>query len=647
MLRRPPVLLLAVLTLPLLVLAGPAQADHTAPGAALSPIEAQPGSPALTAGEGTWKFIGNVGPMEATDLEYFTKGGVTYVSGGTLGQAPTRTPGFVGQRIVQLTDNAGQVAAPKLVADHGSAHCEVTAASAAGTTGLQHDVQAVPSVETELLIDTTDAAGRCHDTPGGGMEILDVSGLGTDGFEVREIGLIRFNGTTHTVTADVKRPGILYNNGAEFGTGTGKDAIAQAWVDVVDVRSCMGLTGKTLDQKRAACRPTATRFPYQPEWTSKKLADGTLTEPASCHDITARDDRLYCAALNASLILDISGVLDASGKVAGTPLPCTLIDGTRTTAKVTDCAFKPAGATTTAPPTAAEAIKAYADMGRPAATGIRFLGTFNHPGRNCSPVPATTCNTNTVVRSDLEVAVSHEADPTPDPKHMLVTDERGGGIVPPGATCAPGLDNPVGNGGIHVYDISDPAKIVHVKAPDGSPAVYIGTSPTPSPTFCTVHVIEQVPGEARIVAAYYDGGTKIVDYAIDEAGAWTFKEVAAYRLPGANTWASEVFKTQDNPDGTRTYFFTSTSFGLGEGTARGIDVFSWTGVPNPLKAASVAQPPAAPPAGNPPPPAAPPSPPSGGLPATGPDRLVLLLAGVLLPAAVVVRLLRRRLAPSS
>lgn len=634
--RRRTAALSTLLVATLVVAAAPAQADHTAPAAPLSPIEPQPGSPALTKGEGKWSFIGNLGPMQGTDLEFFSRDGVTYVSGGTLGQAPTGTPAFVGQRIAQLTDATGKSIAPKVVADHGSARCEANSSA----TGLQHDVQAVPTKQTELLIDTTDAVGRCHDGPGGGLEIIDVSGLGKPGFEVREIGLIRLNSLSHTVTADVARPGILYNNGADFGTGTGKDAVIQNWVDVVDVRSCLGLTGKTLDQKRAACRPVVTRFPYKPEWTSKKLPDGTLTEPASCHDITARPNRLYCAGLNASLILDITNVLNASGKVAGRPLPCTVIDGTRTKAKVTDCALKPKDSTA-ANPSAAAAMQAYKDLGFPAATGIRFLGTVNHPGRNCSPLPVTNCNTNTVVKSDQDVAVAHEADPTPDGKYMFVTDERGGGVIPPGATCAPGLDNPIGNGGIHVFDIRNPANIVHAKAVDGTPAVYIGTSPTPSPTFCTVHVIEQVPGEARIIAAYYDGGTKIVDYAVDAQGRWTFKEVAAYRLPGANTWASEVFKTVDNPDGTRTYYFTSTSFTLGLGTARGIDVFSWTGKPNPLKAAATRPPAAAP--GSGPGSAPPPAPaPGGSLPATGPDRAVGLLALVLLPLALAVRGVRRR-----
>ena len=45
--------------------------------------------------------------------------------------------------------------------------------------------------------------------------------------------------------------------------------------------------------------------------------------------------------------------------------------------------------------------------------------------------------------------MAHEAELTQSGKFVLVTDERGGGILPGGATCTPGADNPIGNGGIH------------------------------------------------------------------------------------------------------------------------------------------------------------------------------------------------------
>jgi hypothetical protein len=213
------------------------------------------------------------------------------------------------------------------------------------------------------------------------------------------------------------------------------------------------------------------------------------------------------------------------------------------------------------------------------ATGWTFLGTFQHPGRDC--VVGTdnrNCNSNNQVRSDQGVAISHEADPTPDGEFMFVTDERGGGIVPPGSSCSPGIDNPFGNGGAHAFDISDPTNIHYAETPAGDKAVYISDAVVPAETFCDIHVIEQVPGEQRFIAAYYSQGIKIVDYFVDGAGHLQFRETSSFTLPNANTWAAEDFKVTNHADGTRTYFIAANDI------HRGIDIISWRGQPNPIGA---------------------------------------------------------------
>lgn len=121
--RRAVVLPTAVLGL-VVILGGPAAADHTNP-LSTNPVAPQPSAGALTAGKGSWQFLSNLGPMQGTDLEFFSKNGINYVSGGTLGQGPAvapgvGSPGFVGQRIVQLTDAAGAVA-PKRAAGSAGA----------------------------------------------------------------------------------------------------------------------------------------------------------------------------------------------------------------------------------------------------------------------------------------------------------------------------------------------------------------------------------------------------------------------------------------------------------------------------------------------------------------------------------------------
>ena len=90
--------------------------------------------------------------------------------------------------------------------------------------------------------------------------------------------------------------------------------------------------------------------------------------------------------------------------------------------------------------------------------------------------------------------------------------------MPPGSSCAPGIDNPYGNGGAHAFDISNPSNIHYATTPGGAKSVYISDAVVPAETFCDIHVIEQIPGEQRFVAAYYTQGIKIVDYFVDGAG---------------------------------------------------------------------------------------------------------------------------------
>jgi hypothetical protein len=546
----------AATTIAALVVALPAFADHTNPRTPLAPTTG-PIAGGLERGEGTWRHIANFPGLASealtgggTDLEFFSPAGTNDVYGafGTLGQDDA---GSIGQRIVQLT--RGGAVAPRWVADHGSAHCTTT--NPAGTLGLQHDSQIATQGRVRLLTDTTDATGRCHDPGGGGIEIIDVSRIGETIFEPREVHLVRLAGFSHTHTVDGRRPWLIYNSSSDFSGGN--------WIDVLDIRSCFGSLNWSLGTRRDACRPAVYRIPFQPEWTQQRDQNTGQLEPgsAACHDITFANDRLYCAGLNATLIIDVAQLVDSAGNVKGTPFACPVVDGTRTGAKVTDCGAMGSSRTEQA-------------------TGWRFLGTFNHPGRDCGP-PGTdvrNCNSNNQVRSDDGVSVSHEADPTADGRLMFVTDERGGGVVPPGSSCTPGIDNPYGNGGAHAFDISDPANIRYANGPDGRKAVYISDAVVPAATFCDIHVIEQIPGEQRFIAAYYSQGIKLVDWFVDPQGAVQFREVASLTLPNANTWAAEDFKITHNADGTRTYFIAADDI------HRGIDVVSWTGRPNPVGA---------------------------------------------------------------
>ena len=539
----------------LLLTALPAAADHSDPRTPLAPTDGTVAEGTVR-GEGTWEHLANFPGMASealtgggTDFEMWRSplNGNLYGAFGTLGQDEL---GSVGQRIL-LLERKGKVT-PRWVADHGSAHCATENPS--GTLGLQHDSQIARRGKVRLLTDTTDATGRCHDPLGGGLEIVDVTKITKKKFKPREIHLVRLAGFSHTHTVDAQRPWIVYNSSSDFA--------GRPWIDVVDLKSCFGALKHKLAKRRNNCRPDVFRIPFQPEWSQQRDWSTGELEPGSesaCHDITFSGGRLYCAAPNATLIFDVSGIANAKGKVLGTPFPCEVLDGTNTGAKVTDCNGMGVDRTETA-------------------LGWEYLGGFNHPGRDCTPPPTnnTNCNSNNFVRSDDGVAVAHEADPTADHKYVFVTDERGGGVVPPGSSCTPGLDNPFGNGGIHAFDISNPAAMDYAMTPEGAKAVFISDAVVDAPTFCDTHVIEHVPGEQRLIVAYYTQGIKIVDYFITPAGAFVWRETSSFTLPNANTWVAEDFKIVENADGTRTYYLAADDI------HRGIDIISFRHTTNPI-----------------------------------------------------------------
>jgi hypothetical protein len=565
----------------------PATADHKAPPGPFSSTTetTQAGAPF---GTGTWTHITNFPANPGSDFALFRRNRELYASSGTLGQGDAQ---HVGQRITRLTSNQGTVVDPTWIADHPSASCQTSNPS--GTLSLQHDAAAagmfrrtsrptsIPGVavlDTQLIIDTTDTTGRCHDSAGGGLELIDITNL----TQPKEIHSTRHLGTSHTVTVDATRPYIVYNSSSERTHPPG--TTGGGWIDVLDVRPCLNLGNMSVADKRTACRPKVYRINFQPSWTwQRNFYNGSgAIDPSqgssTCHDITAIGTRLYCAAIRATLILDVANITDAEGNIRGTELSCTLINNP-TAADVTNCAGVTSG---------------------PGVEGVEFLGTRNHAGIDCTPAPAprnTTCNSNLLVPVDEDIAISHEADPTHDARVMFATDERGGGALPPGAACDPAQANQFGNGGIHALDISgatpgrDPANnFPYMLQPNGSKAVFIGAVRVPAPDFCTVHMIEHAHDEQRLFVAYYTQGIKVVDYFFHDQGTadpsddrLSFRETASFVLPGANTWVAHPFKTVNNTDGTKTYYLFASDID------RGIDILSYRAAPNPVGAPPPAQ----------------------------------------------------------
>jgi hypothetical protein len=272
-------------------------------------------------------------------------------------------PNGGGQTIVQLTDR-GEVS-PRFVASHPSATC-ISDPNAA--LGLQHDIEATPKgtavlnapnrfasrEDTQLLIDATDAPGRCHDqgalglagVPQGGLEIIDVANVALP----TEIGLTSHIGEAHTVNVDPKRPHIAYavtsdaidvdeegNRGNEDPESA--DRLDLDGFEVIDLSSCMYFRPTaTLERRRSRCRPEVYRYRFP---TAEMALGHTLKTGSQavfgCHELEVYpSDLLTCASGNALIGLNMRGAFDDNGTPGdftddhpkGQPLPCRVRDST-------------------------------------------------------------------------------------------------------------------------------------------------------------------------------------------------------------------------------------------------------------------------------------------------------------------------------
>jgi hypothetical protein len=578
--------------------------DHPAP--AFAPTA--PPSPVFSSGgrAARWHMVGSIPTGNGhTDIDYFTQGGETYASVGTLALGPNGG----GQTIVQLT-KGGQVtsSSPKFVAGHPSAECPSNPRNA---LGLQHDVEATPKgdallnaangaavkSDAQLLVDATDSRGRCHDSsefgfetqPRGGLELIDV----TDVTKPKEIGLTSHTGESHTVNVDPKRPHIAYSvtsdsvgldaNGKRVNEDpTSSQRFNLDGFEVVDMSSCMNFpAGTSIAQKRLACRPEVYRY----RWPSAKIALGHTNQDAiyGCHELEVyANDRLTCGSGGALIVFDMSDAFDKHGTATptddtprGQPLPCrvrgSLSNPPFTTgALVTDCVDG------TGQGTEDLNIPNWLASGAPSLAGVRYLGSVHHQGRNATgeiQYPSTE-----------DIDFNHEAELTASGRYLLATDERGGGVTPPGATCAPGVDNTEGNGGVHAYRVKrlqttmpaspEEAWKPYARTSTGEKAIYRAQIRTkPQATVCTAHVMQQIPGQNRIFMAWYSQGTQVIDFTENSDGTLDFKEAGWFIPANANEWVSAIFKVQPNTDGSFTYWGATGDFSLGEAGRNTIDIY--------------------------------------------------------------------------
>jgi len=579
--------------------------DHPAP---LVPSPTTPPNPGFQAQPaGAWNLIGSIPTGNPhSDLDFFTRGGNVFASVGTLGTAPNRG----GQTIVQLTD--GNEVAPELVSGAPTASC---VSNPIDVLGLQHDVEATPkgkavlntfnpfvdARDAQLIVDASDAPGRCHDqgdfalqgVPNGGLEIIDV----TDPASPATIGLTVHVGEAHTVNVDPKRPHIAYAvssdqvtvnaSGARTNETPTSTSKALDGFEVVDMSSCMNFpAGTAIEVKRAACNPQVFRYRYPTPQIA--LGHTDRSNIFGCHELEVYpDDRLTCAGGVAMIMLDMSGAFDDRGtpddytddKPRGTPLPCHRRPSSSagpffTAAMVNDC--DSGGGDGSQPLRVSEWRK----IGAPSLEGVKHIATAHHEG-------GTDQGQNSDYLPSEDIIFDHEAELTHSGNFVFASDERGGGVLPPGATCGgQGQNvNVRGNGGLSFYRVdrlsrslpanAEQAWQAYAKTPQGEKAIYRAPIRTGAQaTICTAHVFQQIPGQNRIFMGWYSQGTQVIDFTERPDGTIEFKEVGTFIPAGANQWVSHVFKANENPDGTFTYYGAAGDFRVTEGGRDTIDVWS-------------------------------------------------------------------------
>jgi Ca2+-binding RTX toxin-like protein len=612
--------LMLVAAMPATANAGHGLLDHPSP--VFTPQGSPPGGVQAGGPGARWQLVDTISTGNPhTDIDFFTQGDSTYASVGTLAAGPNAG----GQTIVRLSQ--GGTVDPQFVAAHPSASCISDPGNA---LGLQHDVEATPKgnallntdnpfavrSDTQLLIDATDAPGRCHDqgalgliqAPQGGLEIVDV----TDPSDPVEIGFTSHIGEAHTVNIDPKRPHIAYVSTSDNvtvnsdGTRANEDPASAERFDldgfeVVDLSSCMNFApGTGVAEKRAQCQPQVFRYRYP---TTEMSVGHTLKTGSNaifaCHETEIYpNDFLACGSGNALIGFDVSQAFDLNGTPndfsddhpRGTPLPCRFRPSSSLSpfdsgATIVDCVDG------LDPGTDDLTVAKWLAAGAPSLEGVRWVGSIYHQGRGAGSA------VDPAFDSTEDIDFNHEAELSATGDTLIATDERGGGVTPPGATCSPGADNKAGNGGVHFYDANalsttppaspEEAFGAYRRTPQGAKAIFrVPVRTQPQASVCTAHVFHQVPGQNRIFMAWYSQGTHVLDFVEEPDGTVRFEEAGFFIPQGANEWVSAVFSSEQNADGTYTYHGATGDFALSGLGRNAIDVYKVTLPPPPLPASA-------------------------------------------------------------
>ena len=358
-------------------------------------------------------------------------------------------------------------------------------------------------------------------------------------------------------------------------------------------------------------RPEARRLPARRS-TASAIRSGTWatshTYPnnlQSCHEVEIYpDDRLACSSITATLLLDLRARSTTTGRRTTTwttsraarrcPAGCGTarrsVSPFATAAKVTDCVD---GGTDAQPQNLR--VMSWLAIGAPSLEGVTRIGTVHHMGFTARP---TTRSSTPPFDATEDIVAAHESELTNSQDFVITSDERGGGVVPGGATLLsgrrqrarqrrpsrlPGRElrhDTAGGRGRGAAGLRERLQ--------GDRAIYRAQIRTgPQGSFCTAHVFQQIPGQNRIFMGWYSQGTQVVDFDENPDGTVDFKEAGCFTPLNANTWTSAIFKVERKADGSFTYY-GATGDGILPGSGRSaIDIYKVTLPGPPIPAGGV------------------------------------------------------------
>ena len=362
--------------------------------------------------------------------------------------------------------------------------------------------------------------------------------------------------------------------------------------------------GATRQFKIDACDPEVYRY----RWPTVDFArSSTFRATAACHELEIYpDDRITCAAIDATLLLDFSGAFDDNG---------TPTDYSTTSRAARRCPCARRASSTAAEPLADERVR----------RGLRGRRGRPEParGRLAPAAAAALARGRREARRDPShglrgPAAAERESAVPRPREDIFVVARGG--ADPVRPLHPR------DGRARRRHPADRRELLpgrrqparerrHPRLPGrASSAPRRRSRPARRPTRSRPtrrRSTRRLGGRARDLPRrrsrrsrrgrsalrtsssrsrartasswrWYSQGTQVVDFTENADGTIDFKRAGYFVPENANEWVSHVFKVQQNPDGSFTYWGATGDFALGDAGRNAIDIYKVT-LPAPPK----------------------------------------------------------------